>query len=233
MITDSFRNDLIYFEDKLKCKENFSFSKYADGEFKILANQKIKNCDGWTFDPNKHSVEQKYLLKSFQYDHKDYFIGISCPCCQSMKDISWMRDHAKTKNLTWANLLVNGNFDYFKENFFPIFNQWKNRITLVANELGSNKEMPFRVDEYYSIKIGAFLNPDLENIILKFKEKAASQNDQLFLFSAGPLGNILAHLLHEENPNNTYFDIGSTINPWVTHKNRGYLQNNKQKICIW
>ena len=48
MIKDSFRSDIEFLFERLKNKEKFSFSKYADGEFAILANQKITNVDNKT-----------------------------------------------------------------------------------------------------------------------------------------------------------------------------------------
>jgi len=37
----------------------------------------------------------------------------------------------------------------------------------------------------------------------------------IFLFCCGPFGNILCHRLTEANENNTYLDIGSTLNPFL------------------
>ena len=39
----------------------------------------------------------------------------------------------------------------------------------------------------------------------------------------------------DRNKNNTYVDIGSTRNPYLTETNRGYLRegNIKLKTCIW
>ena len=40
--TDSnFKSDLVFLFEKLKNRDNFSFSKYADGEYKILVNENI------------------------------------------------------------------------------------------------------------------------------------------------------------------------------------------------
>ena len=62
--------------------------------------------------------------------------------------------------------------------------------------------------------------------------------DHLFLFCAGPFGNILSHQLFEFNADNTYIDIGSTLNHFLlgeAGKNRGYLRNEPtiNKICVW
>lgn len=230
---ESFRDDLTVLLDALKEKRSFTFSKYADGEYKILRNEPITNCDGWTFDPDKHQTEQALLLESFQYDHPNYLVGISCPCCQPQEHVDWMRDNVGTNRVTWANLFVNNNYEYFKQEFFPIFNSWPNDVTIVANSNGYGKELPFKTDFYLPIGIGDWKNPHLDHIIELMKEKAAQSSGQLFLFSAGPLGNILAHQLTVANPGNTYIDIGSTVNPWIVGRNRGYLSNNNRKICIW
>jgi hypothetical protein len=230
---NSFTEDIKFLFNKLKNKQHFSFSKYADGEYKVLRNEIITNCDNWTFNPEYHQLEHQYLLDSYYYSDSEYYIGISCPCCQPESHIQWMRDNVKSKNITWANLFVNANYEYFKNNFFPEFNNWEGEVTLVANEQGENKKLPFKIDNYLPIQIGSWFNPALEHIINILKEKAIQSNNQLFLFSGGPLGNILCHQLHLVNKNNTYIDIGSTINPWIVGNNRGYLNNNQNKVCIW
>lgn len=231
--TPNFEDDIKFIFNKLKNKQNFSFSKYADGEYKVLRNEFITNCDNWTFDPSLHKQEYQYLLDSYRYDHPDYYVGISCPCCQPSSHIQWMRDNVGSKNVTWANLFVNKNYEFFTTYFFPEFNKWEGEVTLVANEKGLNKDLPFKIHNYLPIQIGSWFNPVLQHIIDILKEKASQSSNQLFLFSGGPLGNILAHQLHTVNPNNTYVDIGSTINPWIVGNNRGYLRNTNNKTCIW
>jgi len=58
------------------------------------------------------------------------------------------------------------------------------------------------------------------------------------LFCAGPFGNILAHQLFEYNSQNTYIDVGSTLNVMLlgeAGKNRSYLRGGASlnKICSW
>ncbi len=231
----TFGKDFQLILDKVKNRESFSFSKYADGEYKILRNEKITNCDNWTFEPEQHREEQKYLMESFQYDHKDYFVGVSCPCCQRTADCNWMKDHVKSPNITWANLFVNSNYPQFVTDMLKEFHEWKGRKVLLANEAGKDRRLPFRVDVYVPCNGHAFLMPYLDTHIKEMSSLAAEEDGQLFLFSAGPLGNILAHKLHLVNPNNTYIDIGSTVNPWIVGSNRGYLQRppHMLKSCIW
>lgn len=232
--TDStFKSDLEFLFRKVKNRDNFAFSKYADGEYKILVNENITNCDGWVFDKNKNNIEYQKLLESFQYEHEDYYVGISCPCCQPQSHVNWMRENVGTENPTWANIFVNSNYNFFVDNFIPEFDKWEGKISLFANKIGQNKELPFRVDNYYPLELESWKEPHLSTIIEESKKLCMESDNQLFLFSAGPLGNILAYELHICNPNNTYMDIGSTINPWTVGINRRYLSGTNKKVCIW
>jgi len=231
-----FSQDILNIEERLKEREPFSFSKYADGEYKILRNEPITNCDNWTFSPQDHKKEQALLLESFVYKHDNYIVGISCPCCQPLDHIQWMRETVQTKNVTWANLFVNSNYSFFVNKIIPLFNRWQKNIYLFANEDGLRKQMPFKVTEYFPLNMKAWQEPFLSHWVDLGIKKAKESEGCLFLFSGGPLGNILSYELHKANPTNTYIDIGSTISPWVVGKNRDYhfgLGNFNQQTCIW
>jgi len=227
----TFKDDFFKIFNLLKAKEKFSFSKYADGEYAILRNKRITNCDGWTFDPIRDVKYYNSLLDSFRFNDPGYHVGISCPCCVPAAHVEWMRGNVGVGegNLTWANLFVNGNYSLFKEHFIPEFNN--HDIILVSSIRGNPANLPFKIKEHYGIFKTAWKeNYDLINILLREEYK-----DKLFLLCAGPLGNMLAHRLWSENKNNTYIDIGSTLNPWLVGKNRGYLKGKStiNKECIW
>ena len=229
----TFKSDIEFLLNKLKNRENFSFSKYADGEYKILVNENIKNCDGWVFDKEKNKTEYQKLLDSFKYNHTNYYVGISCPCCQPSKHVEWMRQNVGTKNVTWANIFVNSNYKFFVDNFIPEFDKWEGKVRLFANKQGKDNNLPFNIDTYYPLELESWKEPHLSKIIYDSIKMTDESEGQLFLFSAGPLGNILAHQLHLHNKKNTYIDIGSTINPWTVGNNRRYLSGNNKKVCIW
>lgn len=226
-----FKEDIKTIFNKLKKKEKFSFSKYADGEHAILINTKIKNCDNWVFDPEVDGKYRDELLYSFKYSEEGYYVGISCPCCVGPDDTKWMRDNVgvKDSNLTWANIFVNGNYTFFKDNFIPEFSN--HDVILVANENANVSNLPFKVEEHIKVTGTAWKdNFDLVKLLPKKDYK-----DKLFLFCAGPLGNMLAARMWEFNKNNIYLDIGSTLNTWLVGANRGYLKGYPtiNKICKW
>lgn len=218
--------------ESLKRGEKFAFSKYADGEYKILINEKITNCDNWTFDPEIHQTHQQELLDSFTYYEEGYYIGVSCPCCVPNQDVMWMRNNvgAPQTNITWANIFVNSNYKFFVDNFIPEFNN--HDIILIANQESVLGYLPFEVEEFIPITNTAwFDNFDLVKSLPNKEYK-----DKLFLFCAGPLGNMLAAKMWGKNKSNTYLDIGSTLTPYLLGiNNRGYLQGNNSinKKCVW
>lgn len=227
----TFKEDFFILYDLLKNKMPFSFSKYADGEYAILRNIKITNCDNWTFDPNIHQIQQIELLESFQFNDDGYYVGISCPCCVPIEHVKWMRENVcvDENHLTWANIFVNGNYNDFKKYFIPEF--LNHEIILIATENGDINKLPFKVSEHIKITGIAWL--DNFNLIEELSQR--QDKNKLYLFSAGPLGNMLAAKLWKTNKNNIYIDIGSTINPWLVGNNRGFLRGTKtiEKICIW
>jgi hypothetical protein len=227
----NFREDILILFNLLKNKTPFSFSKYADGEYAILINKHITNCDNWTFNPDIDNIYQNELFKSFQFNEDGYYVGISCPCCVSMDDVLWMRNNVGVdkNHLTWANIFVNGNYRTFVNLFIPEF---KNHdIVLVANKNANINNLPFNVVEH--IPIGNTAWKENFNLVNELPEK--DYENKLFLFCAGPLGNMLAAKMWEKNKNNIYIDIGSTLNPWLVGNNRGYLRGSDtlNKICIW
>ena len=228
MIKNSFREDIEFIFTKLKNKEKFSFSKYADGEFAILANQRITNIDNWTFDPIRHSEIRNELIRSFQFKDPEYYVGVSCKCCQPEQIVNWMREESKQDRLTWANIFVNSNYPYFKDNFIPEFSNHK--VVLFAREDARTNELPFEV-EHIPITSEAFI----DNFDMVENFPIEEYKDKLFLFCAGPLGNMLAAKFWEKNKENIYLDIGSTLNGYLTETNRGYLKggNTALKTCIW
>lgn len=228
MITDSFRGDIEFIFSKLKNRDKFSFSKYADGEFAILANRLITNVDNWTFNPKVHSKHRQELVNSFRFKDKDYYVGVSCKCCQPEEHVNWMREQSDQDILTWANIFVNSNYPYFKENFIPEFSN--HDIVLFAREDARVNDLPFPV-EHIPITPQAFI----DNFDLVNEFPIENYQDKLFLFCAGPLGNMLAAKFWEKNKHNTYLDTGSTLNPYLTETNRGYLSGKETalKTCIW
>lgn len=234
----NYREDLEIIIEKLKSKEPFSFSKYADGELHILANKPINNGEFW-FVPDENHENRQSMIDSLRYKNDNYFVGISCPCCIGGYTVhNWFKKQSgqSLENLTWANLFVNGNHSYYIKNMVPLYSEYK--VVLVSNSDSNLDKLPFKVSKHFTIGKNAWV--DDTSLIGEIKDyiNEESIEGHLFLFCAGPFGNILAHQLFAYNKSNTYIDIGSTLNHFLlgdAGKNRGYLRGEPSvnKICVW
>ena len=224
-----FREEIENLLEKLKSGEKFSFSKYADGEWMAMLEVNMNNKEFEVTEDTKKA--SKELRKSFCFKDENYFVGISCPCCNAkhhygMKEYSYQDE----KNLTFANIFVNSNYDFFVKNFVEEFSN--HSVHLVANEKSNIKNLPFEVEKFYPVGFSAWIN----NCNLIDEIISEKHEDKLFLFCAGPFGNILAHRLWEANKKNIYMDIGSTLNPWLESEGfkRGYFSGpDRNQVCVW
>lgn len=228
----NFRTEIETLFNRLTTKEPFSFSKYADGEWAAMHGVNLFNGEFRCEDTEAYNHSRKLLIDSFQYQHENYYVGVSCPCCQGnahyeMKQFSGQNE----EHLTFANIFVNENYSYYTEKFIPEYSNWT--VNLVANEKSDISKLPFAVKNFYPVGINAWVN----NLDLIETIKKNSAENELYLFCCGPFGNILAHQLWDHNKNNTYLDIGSTLNPYLGFEGfrRGYLYGGADlhKVCIW
>jgi len=97
--------------------------------------------------------------------------------------------------------------------------------------------LPFKPTNVLRVGTDAWRNNyDVLEKIGKLIQKDAVENE-IFLFAAGPLANILTYELWKYNSEkNTYIDIGSILDPYLELKlTRGYQLGAQtlQKICTW
>ncbi len=234
-MTKVFQQEIKNFHNRLLSGEKFAFSKYADGEWAMLNNKPIESMGEFVYNPAIDYFYSDKLLESYRFRDPGYYIGISCPCCQGIETHKMMIRVSKQpdEHITYANLFVNANYEYYVENIVPFYSTVK--IVLVCNRNGKVENLPFKPEQIYVIDQHAYKNN--YDLIEKIKSEHINTRDHVFLFSAGPLGNMLAHQLWEANKNNTYLDIGSTLNPWLKaegHKRDYYMGKALgQRVCNW
>jgi len=236
----TFAGDFNKFLNKIKSGEHFSLSRWGDGELMILEDKFIdlrnqKNGE-FRYDPNlKEYRHVKHMLGiSFCNKSDEYYIGIACPCCigQEKYEIMKKMSGQDEEHLTWANIYVNANYRRFIEEFVPEMSN--HDVIMVVNNQADTSKLPFNIEKTYKVGTDAWLL-DYE-IIDKMKEDYLESKNKIFLFAAGPLANIMTYELSYNNKNNTYIDIGSTLDTQMGMKpTRGYHVGalTLNKICIW
>lgn len=239
--------------EKLKNGENFAYARYSDGELRIMQNLKTQISSNFyivgnekgggnynqedykDFDPEKHQFYRDKLMEAYQFKKTNYFVGLSCRCCVGEKDfkqmLEWYDGDTNSDYLTWANLLLNGNYPLFIKHFIPELK--KKNIVYILNENAKLEGLPFDVVKDFRVGPNCIIN-DYDKIeeIKKWIDVNKIEN-HVFLFSASSLSNFMIHQLFEHNDKNTYIDVGTTLNPYIgLSGRRGYHKGNK-KICIW
>lgn len=248
-----FRQHFYLLLNKFKNGENFAYSRFSDGELRIMQNLELKlasdHCiigdakknnpyleeDRKHFDPNLHQFYREKLMEAYKFKKENYFVGLSCRCCVGEADfkqmLEWYDGDTESDYLTWSNLFLNGNYDLFIKEFLPEFS--KKDIVYIVNENADLSGLPFEVKKDFRVGKNCIIND--YGLIETIKNWIDENNikNHVFLFSASSLSNFMVHQLFEYNDENTYMDIGTTLNPYIGMEGRrGYHTYNK-KICIW
>jgi hypothetical protein len=257
-----FHKEFDIFLNFIKSKEHFAFSRFSDGELYMMQNRAYKiekdkvllreqvHKGQWgeeelkEFVPEEQQMHREKLIETFEFVKEKYFKGISCKCCIGEQDWQWQHKYVSENiQLTWANLLINGNYTRFIEEMVPEFTNYP--VVYVCNKAANVQKLPFNVKKTFRIGNNCHVNDyhlveDIKNWTKENKVKG-----HLFLFSAATLTNYMIYELFKDFDQNTYLDIGSTLNPlmdmtgWVASRAylRGYwMKENNQYInmkCVW
>jgi hypothetical protein len=259
----TFNGDFNKIKSYLLKGTNFSFTRFSDGELFVLQNKRLElNEDhyiigdqrggGWynkeeqkTFIPGEHEFYRKKLEESLACNLPKFYRGICTRPDVDLDTFNWMVDlgGGDSETLTWSNLFINGNYEKFINEIVPIFKTKK--VILVVNESANINKLPFKVEKDFRVGTNCFINN--YGLIDEIKTYITENNikNHLILVSAASLSNLIIHELHKLNTNNTYLEIGSTLNPIMDMEgwkgSRGYLRefwlgqgrHHLNMECIW
>lgn len=238
----TFKGDFDMFLNKIKNNEQFSLSRWGDGELMILENTYInlteKKNGEFKYDPTSvaHMEMRDVLINSYRYTDSNYYIGVACSCCVGKDKFEYMKKLSgqREENLTWANIFVNSNYKHFLSELLPELKGKK--IILIGNKNCKTDKLPFKIEKFYPIGIDAWVSNYQLSQHLQQEIGELNMNDYVYLIAAGPFANVLTYELWMYNKNNTYIDIGSTLDTILgLPATRGYLQGapTLNKTCIW
>lgn len=202
----SYKKDFIYFKQCILDKKPFALIRPADGEYHVLNNATLTNCDNWTFI--KGSRLAKDLSEAISLAvNKCAYIGIPCDTDNVNMSNWYIQKYKMYPNyITFANIFVNGN--------------WSDWVHFLQSErisfhyIGSGtKETDFKVLSY------TYVDPYLVNnwndqhtsIIDSILHTIKDKKGEIYMFSCGPIAKILIAKAWSLNPNNIYLDIGSSL----------------------
>jgi hypothetical protein len=241
----------------IKSKEPFALARFSDGERTVMKNKKVVLAKDYfiqediygdrrvkapipymeeerkEFDPEQHSFFRDKLIEAYKFRKKNYFKGIAGVNEWGSKNefdycisLYGEDDH---EHLTFANVLINGNYSRFVEEMVPLFKDKK--IVLVCNENATLDRLPFEVKQVFGIGSNCMVNDYPLIDVIKDYVRTNNITDHIFLFSAATLSNFLIYELYKEFDNNQYIDIGSALAPLLGLE--GWRGTRVYLRCYW
>lgn len=240
----SFPNALNEINEKINARENFSLVRFGDGEMAVINGQAIdysnKDNGEHKYTPNNDTDEKyrKILEESLLYRSDNYYVGLPCRCCVGDQHCDNLRNQSQQpdKQLTWANIFVNSNYPAFLEGTVQAMQGSK--VNIICHEKANISKLPFEVIKDFRIGKNAWTNDYEQTLsaIQQYIESNAIEN-QVFIFCAGVLSNMVIYQLSKQFPNNTYLDVGSVFDDIMElGQTRKYLKGSKKrlnKVCVW
>ena len=215
------------FHEMIKNKSPFCFIRFSDGEVEIIRNRYLKIFEGKThfkgkifknkfseidnkeFDPKLNSDLRKDLIISSIISMPNFFKGMPHKRFKKDRDLLVTLNGGMDQNITFADLLINSNYCYFREMILPRFSDYKN-IYLIANYRAKPKNI---LKHSKLIKIPDNFFSDYQRIKKDvMNELFQIPSGSLILSSASSLSNIVGYELFRSRKDITFIDIGTAIN---------------------
>jgi hypothetical protein len=228
---NKFDNDFEYYTELIKSNNNFAYSRYADGEVQLMKGNSIGHqsqaymVDRWTA-PSEMTTVGLDLLESLEHTEENYHYAIS-GINDNISDYEFLTERIKNKNLTFANLWINANYQKMK--FF--YQNLKKQVYLVCNQKAVKENFPFSVAEIFPFPDNCvkYWETYGEDYITQLGDYVSQLQNQTFFISCGPVSEIIIDKLYKLNPNNQYIDVGSSIDEFVHgYPTRPYMDPNSQ-----
>ena len=200
---------------RVKNEENFALIRNGDGERGLILGRPFSAQEGWK-SPNKQTLLGKAIKDSNSIIDPNYIIGISCPCCD-IDAYHWYLQNIPSRNLTFANLWVNSNY----QRFISDFSELNRDAIIIANHRAQGKKIGnLNILKYYSVSDDcvSFWENEAGTLINKVVADFGDQKNLLFVVSAGPMSGPIIAALFKHNPNNCYLDCGSAIDAFYYEK---------------
>jgi hypothetical protein len=198
--------------EKIKARENITFLRFADGERAIMTGTPVHAQEGGWSSPSYVSKLGKDLLSSLTIDDNNVYYAISCPCCDQ-PSFYWYYTRINNKNITFANLWINANYNKFLNSFESL----NREVVVIANFRAKDKAIGnLKILKFYSIGDDciSFWENEAEALINSIKNDFGNRDNLLYVVSAGPMSEPIIHALFNNNPNNSYIDFGSSIDKY-------------------
>lgn len=196
---------------KIKSQTPFGLIRPSDGEYSVLKDETLTNCDNWTFQ--KGGILRQQLMDAIKTVDENLYIGIPCNTCNkpwNCTDTIYNdfieRFGVPLAQRTYANIFGNSNWPRFTE----FMKSYEKRFYLVTS---GTQPSNLPIKERYIIDAQLVNKWDTlgSSETLRLLEFIKDKKGQLICFSAGPLSKIWIPMCMRVNPTNMYLDVGASL----------------------
>lgn len=227
-----FKDEFYRIIELIDKSDSFVFSRYGDGEVMLINGEDVStNTQAYSIDKWSSKGKTKLGTKlddSLYHTEDNWIYGIPCQCCNDRcKHVLLSKLKTDIKNITYANLWVNSNYELFKYWVSKLIDE----VVVIGNYKGVNNKYPFNVKQYIPIPddcVNYYEQNDKE-FESKLIKDVEGVEKTLFLISAGPLTEVIIEILWKNNKNNKYIDVGSSLDEFIHSKvTRPYMVKGNQ-----
>jgi hypothetical protein len=207
-----------HYTQMIEAKKPFSFVRWGDGEIAValghpVGEQSLVNQNKeWVFKQGGKTKLGDALKQSMLLQGPDNHFGVPCRCCAAQWEHEIVVKSIEKSPIAPNTIFGNANYHRFIE-WCKTLDQKGITVSLVANYLGQNKEYPFKVNKFHPVPsncIEEFENNG-DRLVSDVKDFANSINGHFVMVAAGPMSEVFITEMWKANPNNIYFDIGSSL----------------------
>jgi hypothetical protein len=206
-----------------ECVQNnipVSFSKYGDGEFNCIFNEKGHNCDRDIYS-DKLSI---CLKKSFIYmveKADNAYIGL-----WDNLNNKHILEKMVNKEVKWAlyhTIIFDKKEDENKATLYKTIKESKLKKIIICNPLLIKSKLLLDIDEIIFIPFNSWFDTDFNCILNKVKEKIETDGNHIVITCCGMSAKVLICELVKSFPNGIYLDFGSALDIICTKRDsRGW-----------
>lgn len=219
MNKNKFKQDFEYYTGLILSENNFAYARYADGQVRLMKGQSIGAntqafiSDKWS-SPAKLTQVGRELQQTLSHLEENYHYAISAHS-DSVEDFTYLRERIHNKNITFANLWINANYQKMKKFYF----QLKKECYVICHHSAKSQNFPFPVKEVIPFPNDCvrYWEGKGKQYLARLNKRLRNLSNQTFLISAGPVSQIIIDYLFKQNINNKYIDVGSSLDEFI-HK---------------
>jgi hypothetical protein len=210
-----FRAQLEVYFRRIHSRRPFAMYRFGDGEMMLTDGIEVgphtqaSRADRWRAPPRLTELGRD-LRTVLATQEACFHFGIPCSCCNE-DGYRRLKATITDSRVFPANLFINSNYRRFVELLSTLDGI---PVACVINEKADHTRLPFSVKQRFEVPDDCvnYYEINRSKMLTEARAFARELEDRsLVLVSAGPLSEALIFFMWNENPHNTYIDVGSAL----------------------